>query len=253
MQTLRPVHANIGAIAKYRRQLQDAIKEMSDSYLYWLTAAYNKNQPINLAADLLPSADAQKKLDELKRKWRHKFELLALYLALMHITRVAHITDNALMSALAAAGISATFKETRAIKDILNASVEENTSLIESIQEQYHTRIEGIVMRGYSMGSSLDVIRKEMKKAQAITERRAGTIAGDQISKINSMVQSARLLEVGITHATWFHSHKGVPRPDHLAADGRVYEIAEGCLISGEYLQPGQLINCRCVGRGILN
>ena len=108
-------------------------------------------------------------------------------------------------------------------------------------------------MRGYSMGSSLDVIRKEMKKAQAITERRAGTIAGDQISKINSMVQSARLLEVGITHATWFHSHKGVPRPDHLAADGRVYEIAEGCLISGEYLQPGQLINCRCVGRGILN
>ena len=42
------------------------------------------------------------------------------------------------------------------------------------------------------------------------------------------------------------------PRPDHVAANGKRYKIAEGCLISGEHIQPGEDINCRCTSRPVL-
>ncbi len=253
MQTLRPIHANRGAIAKYRRQLEDIIKEMSDSYLYWLTAAYKKNPPSNMAVDLLPSKTAQQELDKLHEQWKHRFELIALYLALFHVKKTKNITERILKQVFGGVGIETTFINSRAMQDAISAIVAENVSLIQSIPEQYHTKIEGIVMRGYSNGSDLDIIRQEIQAAYPITKRRATIITNDQISKINMVVQNIRYTEAGITHAKWVHSHLGVPRPDHLAADGKIYAIAEGCLIGGKYIQPAQLINCKCVSRAIIN
>ena len=78
-------------------------------------------------------------------------------------------------------------------------------------------------------------------------------IARDQSNKANAVVSRARQLELGITDAIWMHSHAGKnPRKDHVAANGKRYKIAEGCLISGEYIQPGEEINCRCTSRPIL-
>ena len=252
MRTLRPIHANRGAIAKYRRQLEDIIQEMSDSYLYWLTATYRKNPPIAMAKDELPSSDAQDTLDKLHYQWKKRFTLIALYLAWRHINKSKNITERALKHLFKEAGITTEFKDTRVMKDTLNAIVSENVSLIESIPEQYHTRIEGIVMRGYTKGSDIDVIRQEIQDTYPMTKRRATIIADDQISKLNIAVQNIRYIDAGITEAKWVHSHIGQPRPDHLAADGRIYNIADGCLISGKYIQPGELVNCKCVSKAIL-
>ena len=98
---------------------------------------------------------------------------------------------------------------------------------------------------------------KEMTEAIAelypAAKDRAALIARDQSNKANSVVNRTRQLELGITRAKWMHSHGGKePRPDHLAADGKEYDIEKGCLISGEYIQPGEMINCRCTSRPIL-
>jgi uncharacterized protein with gpF-like domain len=94
---------------------------------------------------------------------------------------------------------------------------------------------------------------KALKALYPKAANRAVLIARDQSNKANGVVIRARRLELGISEAIWMHSHAGkVPRPDHVAANGRRFKVAEGCLISGEYIQPGELINCRCTSRAVL-
>jgi len=62
-------------------------------------------------------------------------------------------------------------------------------------------------------------------------------------------------LELGITEAVWMHSHAGkVPRPTHVAMNGTRFKVAEGMWDSaeGKFIQPGELINCRCTSRSVL-
>jgi len=108
-------------------------------------------------------------------------------------------------------------------------------------------------MRSYSNGRDLQTMVSEIKDLYPAAANRAVLIARDQSNKANAVVNRARQLDLGITRAKWMHSHGGKePRKDHLAADGKEYDIAKGCLISGEYIQPGQMINCRCTSRPIL-
>lgn len=253
MRTLKPIHANRGAAVKYRKQLDVLIQDMSDSYLYWLTATYRANPPIEIATDALPSSDAKKRLNELAKRWMKRFDEMALHIATLHVNSLTGITDKAMMNALKEAGWTVNFQITRAMRDVMGASIAENVSLIKSIPQQYHTKLEGIVMRNYSVGKDLFTMRKEIQATYPVTLRRAVLITNDQTSKLNIAVQNARHLELGITQAKWMHSHAGKePRPDHVAANGKIYDIAKGCLISGEYIHPGYLINCRCVSGAVL-
>lgn len=251
MKTLRPIHANRGKATAYKRQLTALIEEMSDSYLYWLTAAYKANPPV--AADTLPSNDARDKLDNLGKQWIKRFDDMAETIATSYVTGMAKLTNKAMLQALKDAGWAVEFKMTRAMRDAMEASITENVSLIKSIQSQYHTKIEGIVMRNYAKGGDLYSMRTEIQQVKPITVKRAVLIARDQSNKLNAVVQKARQQELGITQAKWMHSGAGKePRPDHVAADGKIYDIDKGCLISGEYIYPGELINCRCVCRSVL-
>ena len=252
-QALKPIPANRGAAVKYRKQLDVLIKEMSDSYLYWLTATYKANPPSVFGIDSLPSNDAKKRLTELRNRWIKRFNEMALMIAEMHVQHVASITHRAVMNAFKDAGWVIEFKNTRAMQDVMRASVIENVSLIKSIPQQYHTKIEGIVMRNYAIGKDMGTMRKEISATYPVTIRRAEIITLDQTTKLNIAVQNVQYKEAGITQCKWLHSHAGKePRPDHVAANGKIYDIDKGCLISGEYIQPGYLINCRCVGVAIL-
>ena len=93
---------------------------------------------------------------------------------------------------------------------------------------------------------------QELEALYPKAKHRAKLIARDQSNKIHATTTRARQLELGITEAIWMHSHGGKePRPDHVAANGRKYNVAEGCLISGEYILPGTMINCRCTCRSV--
>lgn len=53
---------------------------------------------------------------------------------------------------------------------------------------------------------------------------------------------------LGLTRATWLHSTAGKhPRPEHVAASGKPYDIAKGMFLEGRWTWPGVEINCRCV------
>ena len=264
-KTCRAVPANRGIEAKYRKALQRLIAEMHASVEYWLTAAYRKDPPrmaalveqaqdaILLGADASPSAKIKKILDELARRWTKRFEDYAPKLAEAYLQGMFKASDSAFRQALKEAGWSVEFKMTPAVRDAFNASLEENVGLIRSIPEKYLQQVEGTVMRSYSAGRDLATMVKELKQLYPAASHRAELIARDQSNKANAVVNRARQMELGITEAIWMHSHAGkTPRPDHVAANGKRYKIAEGCLISGEHIQPGEEINCRCTSRPIL-
>jgi uncharacterized protein with gpF-like domain len=92
-----------------------------------------------------------------------------------------------------------------------------------------------------------------IKALYPVTANRAVLIARDQTNKATAVITRTRQIELGLKEALWVHSGGGkTPRPSHMRANGERYKIAEGCVIDGVPIQPGELINCRCVSRPIL-
>lgn len=257
-KTARAVHANRGIEAKYRQALQRLIDEMHASVEYWLTAAYRKEPPrmaalVDQAQDAAPSTKIKRVLDGLAKRWTQRFNDYAPKLAEDYLKGMFKASDSAFRQSLKESGWAVEFKMTPAVKDAFEASLAENVGLIKSIPEKYLQQVEGSVMRNYAAGRDLESMVKEIKELYPVTQKRAELIARDQSNKANAVVNRARQMELGITEAIWMHSHAGKnPRPDHVAANGKRYNISEGCLISGEHIQPGAEIGCRCTSRPVL-
>ena len=254
-KTVRAVHANQGVEAAYRKALQRLTAEMHGSIEYWLKAAYRKEPPrvAALAQDASPAKYMQRVLAGLAKRWQKRFDDGAEKIADAYLRAMFDTSDKSFKAALKDAGWSVDFAMTPAVKDAFDASLFENVGLIKSIPQQYLQQVEGVVMRSYGAGRDLETMVKDLKALYPKASHRAELIARDQSNKANAVVNRARQMELGLTDAIWMHSHAGkVPRPDHVAANGRRYKIAEGCKISGQYIQPGTEINCRCTSRVVL-
>ncbi|MES2351895.1 MAG: phage minor head protein, partial [Pseudomonadota bacterium] len=252
------VHANRGVEAMYRKALESMISDMAGSVEYWLAAGYRKDPPrmaglVEQAQDASPADRIKKIMAGLAKRWNDRFDEWAPKIARAYTEGMFKATDSAMRVALKDAGWSVEFKMSPVMRDAFDATLAENVGLIRSIPEQYLGKVEGAVMRSYSAGRDLATMTKDIKSIYPVTQRRAELIARDQSNKANAVVTRARQMDLGITEAIWLHSHAGKePRPEHVAANGKKYKIAEGCLIDGEYIQPGEKINCRCVSRPVL-
>lgn len=256
---VRSVAANRGIESAYHSAMRQLIDEMHASVQYWLSAAYKKFPPrvaglVEIAEDAAtPSVRIRVVIDRLTRRWQDKFDETAPKIASKYIKGMFKASDSAFRSALKDQGWSVDFKMTPAVRDALNASLTENVGLIKSIPESYFNQVEGAVMRSYSAGRDLESMTQDIQEIYPVTKKRATLIARDQSNKANAIVTRTRQMELGITDAIWMHSHAGkTPRPSHEAANGKQYKIADGCLIDGELIQPGEKVNCRCTSRPIL-
>jgi len=252
---LRPIHPNLGIQIEYQRRLSSLIKEMSESTVYWLRASYRANQPI--ALDETPADALKRSIRQLSKRWQKKFDEAGPKLAAWFAKASDKRSADALRKILKDAGLTVAFKMTPAMRDVFNATLNQNVALIKSIPAQYFVEIEGMVMRSVQTGRDLGMLTKELQDRYGVTYRRAALIARTQNNLATSSMVRARQIEVGFEEAIWTHSGGGhEPRPTHLKA-GREktrYKIAEGWFDPdvGEHILPGQLINCRCVGRPVI-
>ncbi len=247
-KALRPVFPNVGIGVAYRRKLQNLVDEMHNSVRYFIKAAYRKNEPI-IAQDEIPAAELQKAIDELTRQWCRRFrdgsEDLAAWFAKLAWRR----SDAALKKILRDAGISVEFQMSRAMRDILRATVEANVQMIRSIPEQYLTQVKNSVMRSVQVGRDLGSLAKELQEHYGVTKRRAAFIAIDQNNKASSAMTRVRQLDLGLEDGVWRHSHAGIhPRPTHVANDGKRFSLRDGWYDPAvkEKILPGFLPRCRC-------
>lgn len=143
------------------------------------------------------------------------------------------------------------------VADIAKASVAENVALIKSIPEQYLNQVTGSVMRSITTGNGLQDLQPALKKYKGITERRATLIAEDQTRKVYNSIAKGRMQAVGIGKFEWIHTGGSQkPRQEHIDMDGEIYSFDDLPVIdsrTGERGIPGQLPNCRCTMRPILD
>jgi uncharacterized protein with gpF-like domain len=255
-RVLRPVHANRGIEARYRKQLVDLVDEMNRSILYWLRAAYRANPPV-MAQDRNPAQELRAAVRKLAARWQRNFDDAAKNLAEYFATSVRSRSDAALRKILRDGGFTVKFTMTPAMKDVLDATIAEQVSLIKSIPQQYLTQVEGIVMRSVQTGRDLGQVTKDLQEQFGVTKRRAAAIARDQNNKATASMTRVRQMQVGITEAIWVHSGGGKhPRPTHVAA-GRSkerYDVTKGWFdpAVGKHIFPGELINCRCISKPVI-
>ena len=249
-KTLAPVHPNASIESAYRKQLDRILKAMHGNIRQEIAETY----PTNPGERSAFTAVIQR-MRQLSDRWQDRFDRLAPKLAEHFTKAAAERSDAGLKSALRKAGFTVRFQVTPEVENVLSASLAENVSLIKSIGQQHLTEVEGLVMRSAMAGRDLGTLTDELAERYQITRKRAAFIARDQNNKATAVLTRARQQELGITQARWVHSSGGKhPRPSHVKAgrEGLVYNVAEGALIDGERIWPGQLPNCRCVARSIV-
>jgi SPP1 gp7 family putative phage head morphogenesis protein len=251
--TLAPVHPNQGVAVAFRRRLWALIEEMHESLLTALTAEYRAANP-QLAQDAPDSVHRLRwEMDRLGKRWLDRFETAAPELAAYFATAAKDRVDGALAASLRKSGISVRFQITPAIQEALDASMAENVSLIRSIAQQHLGQVEQLVMRSVTAGRNVGGLRRDLQNQLGVTKRRAALIARNQNNVATATVCKTRQQELGITKAIWVHSSAGRhPRPEHVAFNGKEYEVAKGAWLEGRWTWPGREINCRCVSRSII-
>lgn len=226
---------------------------MHRSLVRWLTAAYRANEPELVAMDRSPAVELQNAIRKLARRWQKRFDDLAETLAKQFAGEALRYSDASFKAALKKAGFTVQFKMSGAANDAYRAVIGENVGLIRSIASEHLSEVEGLVMRSVQNGRDLGFLAKALEARYGVTRRRAALIARDQNNKATAVITRVRQLEAGITEAIWMHSHAGKhPRPSHVAADGKRYDVKKGMLIEGEWILPGEKINCRCVARAVV-
>lgn len=160
-------------------------------------------------------------------------------------TSIQSSTNNNLIVKFDASNKKALFAKQATIKD--------NVNLIKNIPEKAKLQIQNSINEAMQHGRDWNYLEKELKNIGLFTERRAKTIAKDQIFKTTSVVSHARQEELGITKQSWDYTYiSKEPRQSHKRANGKIYDIKKGCLIDGEYIFPSQKINCKCGSAPVL-
>ncbi len=256
---LRAVHPNAGIEVSYRCQLQRLIEEMTNSTVYWIRAAWRKTPPtVTMAQDASPTVALQRAMSKLGAHWTDRFDAVARELAEKFADKSIRHTDAAMMAALKEAGFTVSFRATAAIEEAFNAVVAENVALIRSIPQKYLSSVEGEVWRTVSGGYDLQSLTQTLQSKYGVaTYERAALIARDQTNKAKAAIEARRRTDLGIMQAVWQHSGGGhEPRPSHLKAgrDRVIFDIDKGWYDpdAGEFILPGELINCRCTSRAII-
>lgn len=188
-------------------------------------------------------------------KWSKKFDKAANRIAREFASKSFSSFQASMKSELAKANFTVRFAPTRASLAAFQATVSENVALIKSIQQQYHTKVQGDIWRAVTRGSDLSKLSTDLRDTYGITTKRAALIARDQNAKAKATIENARRQELGITQAIWQHSSAGKKRrPSHVAMNGKVFDLKQGMYDpdEGEWILPGQLINCRCTSRAII-
>ena len=247
-----PLTYSAGQMERYERLIGKMTSAMYKDYARELKAVFRANDVITIDASI--SAQARIVLRKLQQKWGRIFRRESPKIVDQIIGGIDKAAGDTLKQSLKQLSGGITLKTDEmpaALKQAVSAAIAENVTLIKSIETQYHTQIEGAVMRSLQPGGrGLADVTEALQKYEGITDRRRNVIAKDQVRKIQASISIERAKSAGIKKFKWLHSRGGSePRADHVAMSGNVYSYDDPPVIdrrTGERGFPGQAINCRC-------
>ena len=131
------------------------------------------------------------------------------------------------------------------IEDLLESHRATNISLIKSIPQKMHSKLEIKLKEAFENGENIeDILRKEFD----ISRSRAKLIARDQTAKINHSLTLVRAKANGSTKYKWRTSKDERVRTTHQELEGKIFEWGIGSTCCGD---PSDDVNCRCSARAI--
>lgn len=228
---------------------------MQDSLVYWLSAQYKAAGLAQDAADGggNPALIMRGSLRKLSRRWQRVFDKLAERWSQRLAEKVLQQSDSTLAAGIKGEGFAVKFTMTEPMREAYQAVIGENVGLIKSIASEHLTQVEGLVMRSVARGRDLGTLTKELQARYGVTKRRAALISRDQCNKATSTLTAARQKSLGITEGIWKHSLGGKhPRPSHLEANGKTFQLDKGMYLDGKWVMPGEEINCRCTWQPVV-
>jgi SPP1 gp7 family putative phage head morphogenesis protein len=248
------INPSIAVGMRYNQQLQFLINRMTDEVTRSITALFKGEVAEEyFAEDASISTQAKILTNKLMAKFNLLFSRKAGTLASQFVKQADEASDVGVRMSLKelAQGMTIPYqKPDKATQEILNATVNENVSLIKSIPMKYLSGVEQAVQRSITTGNGLQDLIPYLQKHKGVTHRRAQLIALDQNRKISSALEANKMQNLGITHFKWKHSggsHE--PRPLHIKLNNEIFSFAEPPIIdekTGERGLPAQLVNCRC-------
>lgn len=252
--TLPEIRPNAGIERAYAKALVSLVRQIKSDVDAELVKEFKRQaKQEKMAMDSITDWMAHV-IDYLISRWERKLDDLAPQLAAKFVNRTVTNYETLMKKHLRKAGFTVRFQVTDFQKEALQAATEVNVGLIKSIGSQYLEKVQGQVWKCVTDGYDLAALSKDLRKTYDITKRRAEFIARDQGAKAHAVVEKAKRQELGITKAIWLHSHAGkTPRPSHVAANGKEFDVSKGMYLDGEWVQPGELINCRCCSKSIID
>jgi uncharacterized protein with gpF-like domain len=249
-RTLSPVKYNAGDKLWYQHQMKMLIREMCRDVKGKVLVTLEASP---MAMDANPVQALRGLMVSLSLKWVKRFKDMSTPTAEEFTDKTQSSVDRSLEASVRKQDMTINMQWTPAMTERREAIIAENVSLIRSIPDKYFSQIESSVFRSIAKGGDrkqlADEIEQQFGKQFGITRRRAELISRDQTRKATSALSSARQQAAGITEGEWVHSGGGnKPRHNHVKAgrERRVFRLDKGCLIDGEYIMPGELINCGC-------
>ncbi|XKM12671.1 phage minor head protein [Orbaceae bacterium ac157xtp] len=188
-------------------------------------------------------------------EWGNSFNEKAIELATNFANDSLKTVDRSLKANFRKNDLSINFQMTKSMQAKIESKIAENVGLIRSIPSEYLNETLGVVMRCIERGNDLKTLSEVLEYRFGVTERRAKLIAKDQANKATVAFNRQRQIDLGIKKGVWVHSGLGKnKRASHVKA-GReklIFDLEKGALIDGEYILPGELINCHCTWRSVL-
>lgn len=257
--TLNP---NAAVEARYYDKLAKLIDRMTANVEKQIKSLFKDTTAKEyFAADASISSQARILTNALNKKFNDLFADVAKPTA----EQVAEQSDKASNAAVKSSiqqlsgglQMSTAILQSGSLNEILNATVTENVSLIKSISQKYLSNVQGAVMRSITTGNGLQDLVPFLEKQKGITLRRARMIASDQTRKAFNGLSKGRMQAVGIKKYEWLHTAgSNHPRKEHIRMSGNIYRFDEPPVIdenTGERGIPGQLPNCRCRMKPVLD
>lgn len=254
----KPLHYPAAPASRYQADLARLVAEMVAAYERELRAAFNYAPPIT--QDASTPAQARMALNALQRRFNKLFAKKAPTIVDRIFGQIDKASVSSLHSSLKELSGGLSLKTTTmpaSLQQAVSAATTENVALIKSIPQQFHNQIEGSVMRSLQPGGNgLQDVTEALRHYEGITKRRADLIAIDQTRKVTSAMNAERAKSAGITKFEWVHSGGGAePRKLHLDLNGKVFSYDNLPVIDSDGTRglPGQLINCRCIQRPVID
>ena len=249
--------------ARYNAALQKLVKQMTKETRREVEKLFTSPVAVESHVTTAASIASQSRIlmNALQSKFSKMFTDAARFLAESMVMQSAKASSVAVASSLKELSGGLTIKtdtlKSGPVNDILKASVAENVGLIKSIPGQYLDNVRGAVMRSITSGNGLQDLVPYLAQQEGVTERRAKNIALDQTRKAYQAMNNERMKAAGVTSFEWVHSFGGQkPRQHHVDMNGNIYRYDDPPVIdpkTGERGLPGQLPNCRCTTRPVLN